>query len=162
MAPIIYSDAEGTGAVAAVAVFPDGRCEFALGRVPRAMRRQMRARKTQIIAFELIAATMAALTFAIPYGGRSVIYVDNTVAVSCLVKSFSRQPDLNVLAGALSVELASGSASLDVKYVPSKLNLADAPSRGSLTELARLGAQEVPAVMPAWHLHSDRWLPWRM
>ena len=103
---------------------------------------------------------MAALTFALPCSGMKVLFVDNKAAVACLVRGCSRQPDLNVLTGALSARLAIDAVGMCVRYVPSKLNLADAPSRNDTSELWALGAREVPAVMPAWDLHSDAWLPW--
>ena len=66
-----------------------------------------------------------------------------------------------MLVGALSVELATAGAVVEVRYVPSKLNLADAPSRGVFQELRKLNAKEVEPVFPHWNLRSDMWLPWR-
>ena len=110
---------------------------------------------------ELWAAAMAALTFATPHGGAFVLFVDNKAAVGCLVKGFSGQHDLNVLTGGLSVCCAITGTGLLVKYVRSKLNLADAPSRGCTGELNALGAHRVPAITPGWDLTSDEWLPRR-
>ena len=53
---LLYSDAEGTGQIGAVAQFPDGEILCLRGRIPRRVRRLLARRKTNIAAYELLAA----------------------------------------------------------------------------------------------------------
>ena len=158
--PLLYSDAEGSGWCAAVACLPCGKLVYTRARAPTSLRRRLKKRKTQIAAFELWAAAVAALTFAMPFGGSSVLFVDNMAAVGCLVRASSKQPDLNVIAGALAAQCSLHAVGLIIRYVLTKLNLADAPSRGRVQELVQAGAEEVEAVCPSWDVGSDAWLDW--
>ena len=103
---VLYSDAQGAGGVGAVAVFPNGDVHFLRGQVPRTEMRQLRRRKTQIVAFELLAALVALVTLCPNElkGCRIVHYIDNTAALACVVRGFSRQPDLADIAGRLWFE----------------------------------------------------------
>ena len=61
---LIYSDADGSGNIAAVLLMSD-RAMFFRARIPRELCRQLKRRVTNIVAFELIAAVIAILTFSV-------------------------------------------------------------------------------------------------
>ena len=102
----LYSDAEGSGGVGAVAVMPDGTSRFLQGQVPRSVVRQLKHQKTQIVAFELLAALIALVSLCPDElrGCRVVHFIDNTAALSCVLRGFSRVSDLADIAGRLWFE----------------------------------------------------------
>ena len=156
---IVYSDADGHGNFAAVAVFSDGRTLFARHFFPRNRRRRLVRRSTQIIAFELWAAAIAILTFVIPEGSDAHVYVDNQSALRCLINTYSSSPDLNNIAGGVMYELSSHLLRAHFSYVESAANLADGPSRNDLRLMQQVGAREVEPVLPAWAIDSLHSLP---
>lgn len=157
--PIIYSDAEGHGNIAAVACCPDGSVHYTTGMVPRALVKRLRQRLTQIVAFELYAAIVAVLTFVAPgKSGRSMVFVDNKAALACLIRSYSKQPDLNAMIGGLSARCAQRTMGVEYHFVPTKLNLADGPSRNEYKHMRELGAVEVLPVLPDWNTDMRSWM----
>ena len=140
----LYSDAEGYGGLGAVAVFPEDEVVYLQGRVPRKSVRELKQRKTQIVAFELLAALVALVSLCPEKlrGCRVINFIDNVAALACVVRGFSREPDLADIAGRLWFEALALEISYRADFVPSKCNLADGPSRDDRTLMRALGARE--------------------
>ena len=119
----------------------------------------MAIRATQVIAYELWAAAVAILTFVIPSQRHTMLYVDNQPALQCLIKAYSKVPDLNNIAGGVMHRLSLSTNGIFLTYVESSCNLADGPSRDALHIMSRLDAEEVCAVTPDWEVDSLSWLP---
>ena len=97
---LVYSDAEGNGNIAAVLLTANTATYFC-ARVPRKLRRLLKARATNIVAYEFIAAIVAILVFSplIPPELECVHNIDSTPALNRLIKGYSRQDDLCSLVG---------------------------------------------------------------
>ena len=61
---LLYTDAEGSGRVGAVAEMPDGELLFLRGSIPSPVKRMLQSRRTQIVAFELLAALVGLTSLA--------------------------------------------------------------------------------------------------
>ena len=107
MKPILYSDAEGTGAVAAVLCHPNGKVYFTRSTVPRSLRRQLRFRRTQITFFELYAAAVAVHTFLVPCATAGILYVDNQAVYILISSTHTIDPAHYVLLGCKCVDQAA-------------------------------------------------------
>ena len=156
---ILYSDADGSGGLAAVAIRRDTKI-FMRGTVPRNLRKRLRRRKTNIVAFELIIAVAAMVSFC-PEMLMNVDvhhYVDSQPAISCILKGSSPQQDLSDIAGKLWFECCHRMIDYTVRYVPSKCNLADGPSRGDTALLLSLGFVEVPFNLPSFKHGLNDWV----
>jgi hypothetical protein len=71
-----------------------------------------------------------------------LIFVDNATAISAITSGTSSAHDLRAISTQLWDWLAVRKVTLHVRYVPSALNLADAPSRGRAPALgARIPAE---------------------
>ena len=140
----LYSDAEGYGGLGAVAVFPEDEVVYLQGRVPRKSVRELKQRKTQIVAFELLAALVALVSLCPEKlrGCRVIHFIDNVAALACVVRGFSREPDLADITGRLWFEALALEISYRADSVPTKCNLADGPSRDDRTLMRALGARE--------------------
>jgi hypothetical protein len=156
---VVYSDATGDGRCAAVACWPDGRIKFCRQRFPQARKKRLRLRVTQVIAYELWAAAIAILTFVIPSGVPSKLFIDNKTALQCLIRSYSKVDDLNNIAGGVLQKLSLAINSVHFAYVSTSCNLADGPSRDNLCLMERQQAEEVGAIAPDWEVDSLDWLP---
>lgn len=71
-------------------------------------------------------------------GCRAVLFVDNQSALGALRKGSSSSWDMQALVEIFWSQVASTCTQVFFRYVPSKLNIADWPSRG---RLASLGTQ---------------------
>ena len=103
---IIYSDAEHLGGIGAVAEFPSGDLVYLSGRLPRRLRRLLRKRMTNIVAYELLAALVAlvALGPQMLQGMRVIHFIDSTSALACVVRGYSAKQDLCMIAGRIWYE----------------------------------------------------------
>ena len=79
------------------------------------------------------------------------VFIDNQCALNMLIKGWSRADDANDFVDFVWLKLAMLRAEVLWLYVPSKLNIADGPSRRRLDEVVALGAQEVPEKWPSVH-----------
>ena len=156
---ILYSDAEGNGGVAAVAIL--GEVGFFMkGVVPSRVRRLLVQRKTNIVAFELLIAVAALVSFCPGYleGAEIDHYIDSKPALSCILKGASSKPDLSDISGRLWFECCHLMANYKAYYVPSKLNLADGPSRNDVSLMSQLGLSEVPFKFPSFSGGLGAWM----
>ena len=157
---ILYTDATGSGALAWVAVLGNLR-EYARAQVPPALRRWALPRKQQIGTWELLAAVCALwqLFDKVRAPVEILLFVDNTAAHGTIVRGSSRQEDWNHLVSEIWFQPATAGNCFSAWWVPSHLNIADAPSRTpapeSVTCLTAQGFQEIDFQWPC-HL---AWLP---
>ena len=134
--------------------------ELAASAVPEAVWRWACYRKNQIATWELLAAICALHWLLGQHLGdlEVLLFVDNKTALGTLVRGSSRQVDWNALIGDLWLRVARTGTLLSSFYVPSHLNLADAPTRpkeksAALEAMQRVGFTRVP-----WSIPSDA--PW--
>ena len=156
---LIYSDAKGNGMISAVLLISTSATSFRAP-VPRELRRMLRARATNIVAFERVAAIVAIITFTRMIDQSLEIhhYIDSTPALNCLVKGFSRQDDLRSLVGQLWFRSSTHMAALWAAYVPSACNVADGPSRGDVSLMKRIGARVISVDIPPTLLSVELWM----
>ena len=156
---ILYSDATGSGMMAWVLHAPFAKV-WAATDVPNSARAWAHWRKKQIGTWELMAA-ICALKWLLSIGQADleiVCFVDNKSALGALVRGCSRKSDWNCLIGNLWLLVAEKAHFLHLWYVPSHLNLADAPTRPSekAEQLAELQARDFQCV--EWLFPPDA--PW--
>ena len=158
---LLYTDAEGSGKVGAVAEFSDGEILFLRGVVPSKVKHMLAPRRTQIVAFELLAALvgLVALAPAKLRGMRVRHFIDNSAALACVVRGFSRHTDLALVAGRFWVEIADLHLEYFACFVETHSNLSDGPSRDDISTLMQLGASEVcPWHFPAFKGGLGDWM----
>jgi hypothetical protein len=174
---ILYTDAEGSGGLGAVLLESAACARWIASSTPSPVVARLQPRRTQIHAHEILAVFLAAQSFRkFITDKRLVIFVDNKSALGMLVKGAGMAPDLEALAILTCQILLSSSADLRWVWVPSRFNLADAPSRGKAPivgqripsscqwseaerVLAVLQSQKrVPFVWPLLSLSSALWL----
>ena len=99
---VLYSDATSDGTVAAVAIV-QGKAMYTCGKLPARVRRLLKTRKTNIVAFELLAAVAAILALCPQqlHDAAIVHFIDSKPALSCILKGFSKQRDLSSITGRL-------------------------------------------------------------
>ena len=128
---VVYSDAEGSGGVGAFLQVAS-KSAWLAGSAPRSFSAVLFSRKTQIFAYETLMVLVTISCFLRDLRGlRVIFFVDNTSALGALRKGSSRSADVHALVEEVWRLAGSNDISLFFKWVPSKLNLADPPSRGS-------------------------------
>ena len=131
---------------------------FAACSVPRWLQRWAVRRKTQIATWELVAALCALwqIVEILKLQGPQLdirVFIDSTVALGTLLRGSSRQKDWNLLCPGLWFETAKRGMLLSAWRVPSRQNLADAPTRKTIkcAEMAKLmqaGFKETQWIWP--------------
>ena len=123
-----------------------GDVYFTHGLIPKSVSRLLVERLTNIVGYELIAAILAVIIadslFPCNVGIRH--FIDSKPALGCILKGSSPQVDLNWLSGYVWFAAGSRMRTYWGQYVPSKANLADAPSRGDLSIMKQLGVTCLP------------------
>ena len=124
--------------------------------VPRRVQRALLLRRTQINFLELLAVLVALESCgAVLRGGRVVCFVDNTSALRMIVKGWQRADDANAIAAQCWSFMADLGVQVFWEYVPSKINLADGPSRSNVLEDLSLGSEAVEAEWSLCHSTCD-------
>ena len=158
----LYTDAsdEHSGAMGGVLVVPGTRagciasCEFHFFglEVPKWALLRLKQRTQQIAAFELFAVLVALETFQrrITQAGSVLIFVDNTTALGWLRNGFARGDvaDLQPVVTFFWDLLLRWRLDAALEWVPTDLNISDAPSRpvsGDMSFLRARGARRVAA-----------------
>ena len=127
---VVYTDAEGSSGLGAVLHQPD-RTVWFQDKVPCSLTGSLAPRRTQIFAFEVIAVWSAVCRFSSQLSGKHVVFfIDNKAALYSLIKGSSKSPDVHLLVRSIWDRLRLFDIKPVFKWVPSKLNLADLPSRG--------------------------------
>ena len=122
---------------------------FFADRVPAHLRRRLRQRKTQINLFELLALQAAVWTFGEAMrDARVVVFVDNQAALNMAIRGWSPRDDANDALHEVWLRLAYRGIEVHWAYVPSKLNLADGPSRAEYGTMEAMDLLRVDAVWP--------------
>ena len=141
---VLYTDAEGNGGIGMVLSQDPSHVLWTSTRAVPAFLELLLPRRTQIHALELVALPLALRQWEALCRGRDVIcFIDNASALGALRKGSSSAADLNALAFTTLALAASMTSSLFLHWVPSALNIADPPSRGTpppLGERADFGA----------------------
>ena len=128
---LVYTDAEGRGGIGGLLFDPLGAVEWFRSKVSKSVISLLNPRLTNINALELLAMIVAVRVWDGRLRGRRlVLFVDNTVALACGRKGASRASDLNRLSHHFQLLLRGLGCRVWLYWVPSKLNLADTPSRG--------------------------------
>ena len=148
---LMYTDAENTGHIGVVLVsVASGECWYSDDVVPKCIQSNLLPRRTQINVFELAAVLCGVHTYLPLLRGRRVAaFVDNQAALNMIIKGASPKEDANGMLFTIWQALARESVSTHWEYVPSKLNIADGPSRSQFALLDKLGATRVAAAWPA-------------
>jgi hypothetical protein len=157
---IMYTDAAGDGCMAWV-LHVDSLKLFAACRAPRWLTRWVVRRKVQIATWELIAALCGLWHIIEVLRLQSTqldirIFIDSAVALGTLLRGSSRQRDWNLLTTGIWFETARRGMLLSAWRVPSRQNLADAPTRmksksAQMNDLMKAGFREVDWKWPhAW------------
>ena len=156
---LVYPDAESHGDVAAVFVF-EQKVSYIAGRLPGRVRKFLQTRRTNIAAYELLAAILAifAIDSLLPAHVGVRHFVDSTPALACAVKGSARPRDLNLLTGFLWFSHAAGMRLYWGQYVRSASNLADGPSRSDFALMKRLEAGRLQFDCSALCPAAEEWL----
>jgi hypothetical protein len=130
---VLYSDATGHGHMAWVADLGEYKVYSEIV-APCWLRRWVQPRKVQVATWELIAALCALWSLLSKLKSQGpqweiLLFVDSSVALGTLLKGCSRQRDWNSLVADLWFHTSSIGAFLTAWRVPSRQNLADAPTR---------------------------------
>ena len=129
------------------------------GKVPQSLKGTLKPRRTQIVAYELIAAIMGILQgkdiLATNMGVRH--FVDSNPARQGIVRANSKQPDLNNLIGMVWYVAGKMLRRYWCNYVRSSSNLADAPSRGNFSIMKQIGARVVAADFTRVIRFAENW-----
>ena len=161
---IAYSDAESRGYIASVIV-QRGVVVYAHASIPNSIRRKLKPRATNIIAYELVAAIMTIFLLDQVVGERVAVrhFIDSQPARNCLVKGASKQVDLNNMVGLTWYVAGKRTQSYWSHWVASAANLADKPSRKNFQVLKELKGKEVQydfqtllAVSETWNLQPHK------
>jgi len=155
----------GAGRVAFIAFIPQPgrrpRLVFAESLVPASVLTRITVlREQQNLICPLEEIALAAPYFcpeiACDLVGRDVLhFADNTAANGVAIKGYSAAPDLALIISSMQLRIARQGIRLWIQFVPSKLNLADAPSRGDFSHLLGLHAERVSFVFPSFDGWSD-------
>ena len=156
---LVYTDAESNGYTATVVLMSNLRLCYH-GRVPYALYRRLKRRRTQIVAYELIAGIMGVLQIRnLEIASASVRhFTDSNPARQCMAKASSKHEDSNELSGMLWFVAGRTLRNYYCQYVASKLNLADAPSRGQFSEMRRLNARLISTDFSECVAAVDSWM----
>ena len=153
----MYTDATGGGKLAFVLQTPSARVWAAAQIAPSAWF-WARPRRTQVTLWELIAA-LCGVRFFLDLGleyPELIVFIDNTAALSTLLRGSSRQSDLNEVLETLWFDLAAANVLMHAHYVPSALNLADGPTRASKAEQSRVLLDSLSFRETAWRWPARR------
>jgi hypothetical protein len=149
---VVYSDATGGGHLSWVADLGSYRV-FSRATIPPWLKRWVHRRRNQVATWELVAA-VSALWFLFDELRRPgpqwevQMFIDSIAALGTLLRGSSRQEDWNTLVTELWFRTATEGILLGAWWVPSKLNVADAPTRSAskakdMETLIKAGFQEV-------------------
>ena len=127
---VVYTDAEGSAGFG-VTIHDGLENRWVAGSFPVAVRSVLNGRRTQIFPYEVMAVWVAIRQFIDQMSGRVVLFfVDNTSALASIAKGSTRCGDVQPIIADIWDTLVAGHVWSHWKWVPSKLNLSDLPSRG--------------------------------
>ena len=155
----LYCDARGDPAHIAAVLFLDGQSLFCDMRVPESILSFFTKRRdNQILGLEMLSIALGLSSFAPMLANRRlIVWSDNTGAEAAAKHGTAKSFDHACLAHCLWTRAAQLSTHLHIERVPSKLNIADLPSREEFGLLERLGIKRVPAVLDAMFHNPGAW-----
>jgi hypothetical protein len=110
----------------------------------------MMAKMTYIGQLELIAILLVYWSEPERFAGRDVIhFVDNTSAIYCAIKDYSKSPDSARIVHCIHAVLVAFDINVWFEYVPSKENISDGPSRGESALVESLGFKFGKPLLPS-------------
>ena len=125
---LMYTDACGRGGLGAVCVTSSSK--WVSGQVPSGITQRLKRRRTQICIFETLVVICASRIFVSQIRGRRVVFfIDNLSALGALRRGCSSAWDMCALVEMFWEHAVTHGIIPIFRYVPSKLNLADPPSR---------------------------------
>ena len=139
----LYTDAEGNGGIGGCLCSADGdtmlRHVFA-ARLDKRFTGKLEKRLTQIMAFEAMAVSVGIETFKGNISGAKCVYlIDNLSVLGSVKKGRCKARDIHNIVRVISDRILHLNIFPIFLWVPSRFNLADAPSRG----LSVAGFQQV-------------------
>jgi hypothetical protein len=146
----IFTDARSTPPRIAATMLLEGKLYYSDAEPSTEVVKQLLNRKDQqIMALEMLAAFFGIATFAPFLKGKCIhVYIDNTAGEKAIDKGAAKSQDHNMITHHLRLLAAEVGAGLVIHRVPSKLNLADLPSREEYEGLAAHGAVRIEPIQP--------------
>ena len=127
---VLYTDAEGSSGCGAV-LSVDGAQLWFQSRVPPEVTSALAPRRTQILAYETLTVWAALSAFCRLLRGRVLLlFIDNKSSLGSIRKGSSSKADIHAIVSLIWSVLSVNGISAHLRWVPSKLNLSDLPSRG--------------------------------
>ena len=151
---LLYTEATGKGLVAWVISGPKGDF-FARTTAPGALWLFLQPRETQVGPFELAAAIAGIEAVLGMYSDCEVVlFIDNQTALGVILNGSCRERDMTELVKGLWFRCAMRGVFLSAFWVPSRLNIADSPTRpgekdSAFRAMLEAGFVERPFVWPA-------------
>ena len=135
---IIYTDAEGGGGIGGCLCMERGNEQRKLyfsGRLDQRFTNLLSKRVTQIIPLEAMAVAVAVEAFKVQLAGAKCIFlIDNLSVLGSLRKGRCKAFDINRVVCVIADRILQLSIMPFFLWVPSRYNMADAPSRGASVE----------------------------
>ena len=156
----MFCDARGWPASLAAVVIENGQLQYTAWDVPIAVVSAFSDRRdSQIMGLELLAIVVGMTTFRQQLRGVALrVWTDNVGGEGALKKGSAFSTDHNYLVHAVWLLAALDGISLWFERVPSKQNIADAPSRNEFSEMHRLKAGWRRPVLPEQLWRPGTWM----
>ena len=156
----LFGDARGAPPRVASVLLADGVVEYTDWEPDSTVMNTFCARRdNQIMGQELLAVLFGLSTFLDKLHGSCVrVWIDNSGGESALLRGRATSWDHNILVHSIWLLAAKYNFSLWIERVPSKLNIADDPSREVYTTLEGIGARWVPPVLRREFWFPKEWL----
>ena len=152
--PIIYTDATGGGGLGIVIVTEQGTF-WTKRSVSEGKRYELAERRTQIIAFEMLAALEGLRRFSHQISNRDcVLFVDNLSARGSLAKGKCKKDDLQIIVDDFVSLCTSCKIRPRILWIPSSLNISDLPSRGKDPTVGKRVSDRKVCVRSDWYPRS--------
>ena len=127
---VLYTDAEGSSGCGAVLSI-DGAQLWFQAHIPPEVTSALAFRRTQILAYETLTVWAALSAFRRLLSGRVLLlFIDNKSSLSGIRKGSSSKADIHAIISLIWSVISIHGMSAHLRWVPSKLNLSDLPSRG--------------------------------
>ena len=135
--------------------FSESSCVAFYGYFPERLLPLLNPRQTQIVMAEAV-ALLWVLKAAEQHikGSRLLLFVDNIALVCSVCKGTSAHSDIQSIVTSIHLYLFQIGCAWWIEYVPSKLNLADSPSRAG-PDCKYCLERDIPILL----LEDDRWRP---
>ena len=153
------ADAAGKTRWIAAVINCDGHWRWTRWRCPDKLWQDLLLRDNdQINVQKLLSVVLAVQIFENDLRGRLWFHwCDNDGITHTMINGSATNGDINIITEKIWLDIANLRASMHIERVQRAANIADGPTRDFMVQVNRLGAQEVPPVMPQWIDHI--WQP---